>query len=213
MSQSALGDDGIHRRLLAQRTAEPLTDVAEMRSVASAAASQRQALGEASRVGAEPLDQHRIAGELHHASASAATSPWGTSRPVTPSAHRIAKPRAVRGQRRRAGSAAASTIVMPHPSLGDGNTFAVAERSSAKLLVLGDEAVELDGIDEPKACREPLQLRLKVAPAGDVQASIGTPEPRLGQCPQRQVHSFVTLEPSDIQEGWGRGAGNGAGPG
>ena len=102
--------------------------------------------------------------------------------------------------------AAASTTVMPHPSFGEGNRLAQAARNSASFRASLTKPWNVDGIRLAELGGEPLELRPVVAGARDVEPQLGPGPACDRQRLDRQPYSFITLEPSHVQEPRLRGA-------
>ena len=130
------------------------------------------------------------------------TSPCGTRYPVSPWRTESRRPGTVRGDRRRAAGGRLDHRDAP-PFLGRGKHVGPGRAKQRDLLGLGDEAVEPHRVAEPELARAAAPARRRWSPVpGDVEREI-RPAAR-GRCASARiasVYSFITLQPSNVQEG------------
>ncbi len=94
----------------------------------------------------------------------------------------------------------ASTTVIPHPSFGDGKDVGPGSPHQSNLVRFTHEAVERHRVPETELGGEPFELDPMVARPCDVQSKVGSAASRHSQRPDGEPYSFITLQPSNIQE-------------
>ena len=196
------GDRRLHGKPpLAQAPPEPAMMSRRCRSVVARGSLPGETFGEPARRRAQRGHQRRRAGELEHSSRQpldvAVADQEARSRRGAPSRAVPGLSEAIDG----VPQAAASITVIPQPSLGEGNRFAQAALQQRDLLGLAHEAVEPDRTVEPELRASRSSVGSMVAGAGDVERQVRPPAAGEGQRPNRERYSFITLQPSNVQEG------------
>ena len=133
------------------------------------------------------------------------TSPCGTRNPVSPW-RTVSRSPGLSEASAGVPHAAASTLEMPHPSLGLGSTTAHAERSRRRFSSSDTKPRNRTAPSSP-SCRARRSSRGRSSPVPAISSTTSGPA-RASQRerPQRDIHSFITLQAANVQERGPRGA-------
>ena len=159
----------------------------------------RQPLGERARPRSESRHERRIAGEREHAVGQGADVAMWHEKSRLAVSHRLPQARTVGGECGRSTGRRLDVRDAP-PLLGTREYHAPRPSQQSPLLLVGHEPQEARGRAEPEPARQALEAPPVVPLTGHVEEQVGTASPRDRQGPERDFHSFITLEPPHVQE-------------